>query len=111
MCLPHVPMSFFLMYFMYNCSKIVLPCRSRHWDDISHPLFYNGLSPPRSSFVHPKAVILKAPWKFTKVKCPVTDANRDAWTEEERVKAGNRVVARNLEDAQRLVSLLLLTSS
>src|SRR5262245_8664231 len=78
MCLPHVPTSFFLMYFMYNCSKIVLPCRSPHWDDISHPSFYNGLSSPRSSFVRPKAVILKAPWKFTKVKCPVTDANRDA---------------------------------
>lgn len=49
------------------------------------------------------AVTVTAPWVSGCTPCPVTSANRDQWTEMERQKAEDRVVATDLENLQKLV--------
>lgn len=49
------------------------------------------------------AFTVQAPWVSTVKPCPVKHANRDEWTEVERQKADDRVVAKSLEHLQQLV--------
>lgn len=56
----------------------------------------------RSPFVVDSFTV-KTPWVSQVTPCPVKNANRDGWTEEERQKAEDRVVADSLEHLQQLV--------
>lgn len=68
-----------------------------------------SLTLPQSNSPEPSyiadTVTIKAPWIFSKTPCPVNKDNRDAWTAAERIKAENRVIAKDLDHLQALVSL------
>lgn len=82
-------------------STFILPDRSLiPWSIIPPPTLP---SLPSASPYIVDAVTVTAPWVSERTPIPVGKANRNEWTEVERQKAENRVVAADLDDLQKLV--------
>lgn len=98
---------------------MLLPCRSSDWN-CQAPLTFPSVGTPSQPFSFTQsptsspyvleAFVAKAPWVSKPLPCPVNNKNRDTWTELERGKAQDRVVATSLDHFQELVFLSLSLS-